>query len=261
MSPAREDKGLKKKEISDQFQDALRDLAEVRGRLDKLDKEMSEMRERLEVFEQLHANDSEREPLVLDAIYAPDKAKKGRRSKLTLHELTARRDWFIRLLEPECPEMIERLRNARNATEAADAVLTPTVKASFPKPDFLEDPHRCADAIWKFVRSPRFHYNLRNFANAMAGVPEMSWKRSFDLCTANPPNPAIPIHYRAYRDFLDRNFPERLRELESAHTPDEVAKILAKSRSKDPTYLALRAEPAKVLGWLQEGSVERKDRP
>ena len=117
----------------------------------------------------------------------------------------------------------------------------------------------CAsDLIWNFVTSGRFHDNLRNFANAMAGVPEMSWKRSFDLCTANPPNPPISMHPRAYRDFLHRNFPERLRELESARTPDQVAKILAKSRSKDPTYLTLRAEPAKVLEWLQKGSVGRK---
>lgn len=139
-------------------------------------------------------------------------------------------------------------------------MLTPAVKASFLKPGFPQDPHLCADAIWKFVTSGRFHGNLRNLANAMAGVPEMSWRRSFDLCTANPPKPPIPIHFRAYRDFLDRNFPERLCELESAQTPDDVAKILRKSRSKDPTYLALRAEPAKVLGWLREGSIERKDR-
>jgi hypothetical protein len=261
MARVSELKGLKEKEISEQLQGVLRELAEVRTRLEASDKEMSEMRKQMEVFEHLYAKHSEREPLILDAIYAPDKAKKGRRSKLTLHVLRARRDCFIRTLEQDCPEIIERLQNARNATEAADAVLTPVVEKSFPRPGFLQDPHLCAEAIWKFVKSPRFHGNLRNLANAMAGVPEMSWKRSFDLCTANPPKPPIRMHSRAYRDFLHRNFPERLRELESAHTPDEVAKILRKSRSKDPTYLALREEPAKVLGWLQEGSVERKDRP
>ena len=225
----------------------------------------SEMRERLDVFEKQDAKDSGRSsPSIFDGlseIQIPDKAKKGRRSKVTLHSLTVRRREIIRILEPDCPEIIERLQSALSATEAADAVLTPAVKKEPFKPSFLQDPHLCADAIWKFVSSPRFHGNLRNLANAMAGVPEMSWKRSFDLCTANPPKLPIPIHYRAYRDFLHRNFPERLRELESAHTPDEVAKILRKSRSKDPTYLALREEPAKVLGWLQEGSVERKDGP
>ena len=217
----------------------------------------------MEVLEKLHDYDEVR-PIDfsgLSEIQMPDKAKKGRRSKLTLHELTARRDWFIRILEPDCPEIMERLQNVRNATEAADAVLTPEVKASFLKPGFLQNPHVCAEAIWKFVTSPRFHGDLRNFANAMAGVPEMSWKRSFDICTANPPKPPIRMHYRAYRAFLHRNFPERLRELESAHTPNDFAKILAKSRSKDPTYLALRGKPARVLGWLQAGSVERKDRP
>jgi hypothetical protein len=269
MVPAGEDKGLKK--ISEQLQCALRELAEIRVRQDALEKEMcgrlntlEKMREQLEVLEKLHENDFEVRPIYFDRfseISVPDQAKRRRRSKLTLHELTVRRREIIRILEPDCPEIIERLQDARNATEAADAVLTPAVKASFLRPGFLQDPHLCAEAIWKFVTSPRFHNNLRNLANAMAGVPEMSWKRSFDLCTANPPNPPIPMHRRAYRDFLHRNFPERLSELKSAHTPDDVAKILRKSRSKDPTYLALRAEPAKVLGWLQEGSVERKDRP
>src|SRR5580704_2376462 len=74
----------------------------------------------------------------------------------------------------------------------------------------------------------------RGLCPRMAGVPEMSWKRSFDLCTANPPDPSIAMHYRAYRDFLQRNFPERLRELESAHTPDDVTKILRKVTEQRP---------------------------
>jgi hypothetical protein len=272
MVPAHEDKGLKIKETSEPLERILRELADVRrdqeawkkemnGRLDAL---AEEMRESLEGFEKLRRYVFEEQPV--DAagtseIEVPVKAKKSRRSKLTLHELTVRRREIIRILERDSPEIIERVQNARNPAEAADAVLTPAVKEEPFRPGFLQDPHLCAEAIWKFVRSGRFHGSLRNLANAMAGVPEMSWKRSFDLCTANPPNPPIAMHHRAYRDFLHRNFPERLRELESAHTPDEVAKILAKSRSKDPIYLALRETPDKVLGWLKEGAVERKDRP
>ena len=48
MALAREDKGLKKKEISEQFQDVLRELAEVRGRLDALDKEVRGCHDALE---------------------------------------------------------------------------------------------------------------------------------------------------------------------------------------------------------------------
>jgi hypothetical protein len=88
------------------------------------------------------------------------------------------------------------------------------------------------------------------------GVPEMSWKRSFDLCVKNPPKPPIPVHPRAIRDFLHRNFPQRLIELEAAKDLPTVRTILAKSRSKDQTYLRLRAAPEWVLEWIKDGIVK-----
>jgi hypothetical protein len=196
----------------------------------------------------------EEDVVSLDGLSEPQwhaKSTRGRKSNLPLEELTSRRNWMITLWEERCPAIIEGLRDARNGTEAANAVQLP--ESAPIKPGFLQDPQKGADQLWGFLASGRFHGNLRNLANAMAGVPEMSWKRSFDLCTANPPNPAIRMHPLAYRDFLQRNFPERLRELESARTPDDVKRVLARSRSKDPTYLAIRREPERVLDWLAAG--------
>ena len=216
---------------------------------------LKEVESRLNALENRDA-DSEVESLGgLSQIEWPANGGRGRKSKLPPKELTARRDWIIRLFEPRCPEIVEGLQGARNKTQAANAVLL-ALEGSPIKPGFLQNPQECAGQLWSFLHSGRFHGNLRNVANAMAGVPEMSWKRSFDLCVANPPNPAIPMHYRAYRDFLSRNFPERLRELDSAHTPEEVATILAKSRSKDPTFLAIKAEPDRVLEWIRDETVQ-----
>jgi hypothetical protein len=218
---------------------------------------LAEIESRLAVLEKGDADEDESDVSALDGlsmIPALESGKRRRKSKLPLKELTSRRNRIIQLLEPRCPEIIERLRDARNETEAANAVQLAVADSPI-KPGFLQYPQQCAGQLWSFIKSGRFHGNLRNLANAMAGVPEMSWKRSFDVCIANPPNPPIPMHYRAYRDFLSRNFPERLRELDSAQTPEEVTKILAKSRSKDPHYLALRAEPERVLDWLRDGRI------
>jgi hypothetical protein len=64
------------------------------------------------------------------------------------------------------------------------------------------------------------------------------------------------MNFRASRDILYRNLPGRLRELDSANTPEEVTKILAKSRSKDPTFLAIKAEPDRIVRWIRVGMSE-----
>jgi hypothetical protein len=183
----------------------------------------------------------------------PLAAIRGRKSKLPLNELLERRKQLIEILEQYCPEIIETLQKAGNAFQAAEGLMLSVNAWSGPRPPILGEAEKYAEQLWSFLKSGRFHKNLRNLANAMAGVPEMSWKRSFDLCTQKPPKPRIPLHPRVYRNFLHRNYPERLHELESAQTTEEVSKTLAKSRSKDPDYLKLRANPELVLRWLQDG--------
>ena len=85
----------------------------------------------------------------------------------------------------------------------------------------------------------------------MAGLPELSWKRSFDICSARPCKKAHKIE--TYRDHMRRNFPDRLRELEDARTELGVKIVLARSRTEDPVYLHLRDNPTEVKKWLERG--------
>jgi hypothetical protein len=183
----------------------------------------------------------------------PLAATRGRKSKLPVDHLLDRRNQLIEILEQYCPEIIAALQAADTATQAAEGLMISVSAWTGPRPPILVEAEKYTEQLGTFLKSGRFHENLRNLANAMAGVPEMSWKRSFDLCTQKPPKPRIPLHPRVYRNFLHRNYPERLHELESAQTTEEVSKTLAKSRSKDPDYLKLRANPESVLRWLRDG--------
>jgi hypothetical protein len=172
----------------------------------------------------------------LSEIRFKDKDSKEAMEKPILEELIGRRDWIIQLLEPDCPEIVEGLQSARSEIAAIDALLTPAVKSSPVKPGFLQAPYECAGQLWLFLRSGEFRGNLRNLANAAAGLPERGWKRSQDLCGSNSPDERVPMHPRAYRNFLERNSPQRLVQLESAESAAEVKKILAKSRSTHPVF-------------------------
>jgi hypothetical protein len=178
---------------------------------------------------------------------------RGRKSKLALDQLLERRRCLIEILDQFTPEIIGALQSAGGPNEAAEALENSVSAWGGPRPPMLLNTRTYAEQLWSFLKSDRFHGNLRNLANAMAGVPEMSWKRSFDLCVKNPPKPPIPVHPRAIRDFLNRNFPERLRELEAVKDTRAVRKILARSRSKDPDYLKLKTNPGWVLRWISDG--------
>lgn len=85
----------------------------------------------------------------------------------------------------------------------------------------------------------------------MAGLPELSWKRSFDICSKHPHK--TDIAEPALWDYFRRNFPDRLRELNDARTPDEVKVVLDRSRTHDPVYLHLKEHADKALEWLAVG--------
>jgi hypothetical protein len=186
----------------------------------------------------------------------PVAATRGRKSKLALDQLLERRRCLVEILDQFTPEIIATLQSAGDANEAAEALLNSVSAWGGPRPPILLNTRIYAEQLWSFLNSDRFNGNLRNLASATAGVPEMSWKRSFDLCVKNPPKPPIPVHPRAIRDFLHRNFPQRLIELEAAKDLPTVRTILAKSRSKDQTYLRLRAAPEWVLEWIKDGIVK-----
>ena len=101
------------------------------------------------------------------------------------------------------------------------------------------------------MKGGRFHGNPRNLAAAMSGLPELSWKRSFERCSAHPYKTGHKIP--SYWDHMRRKFPVRLRELEEAKTELDVKIVLARSRTDDAIYLHLKDNPDKVKEWLKLG--------
>lgn len=187
----------------------------------------------------------------------PPQAKraKGRPPRIDPREVLERRSRLIVWLEQNWPFLSVRLTDAKNSAHAAAAIIA--AKKRIPgvfQPPFYKEPEKCKDALWQFLQSGRFHGNPRNLAGALAGLPEVSWKRSFDICSNHPCKQAPVLE--AYRDYIKRNFPDRFRELCTAKTTEEVESILAKSRTTDPAYLHLKKNPDKALEWLAAGDPE-----
>jgi hypothetical protein len=183
----------------------------------------------------------------------PVKHGKGRRPLLELHELLQRRDHLTNWLERNWPYLSVALRKAGNAQEAASAIKEAKrrMQGVFYAP-FYSYTEKHAESLWQFLQSGRFHGNPRNLAGAMAGLPELSWKRSFDICASHPCK--SPLALEACWDHMRRNFPDRWRELRDAKTPEQVTAVLKKSRTQDPTYLHLKEHPAEALEWLKLGN-------
>ena len=120
------------------------------------------------------------------------------------------------------------------------------------QPPFYDDaPENFYEPLRGFLESGRFYGNPRNLAAAMAGLPELSWKRSFEICTAHPHKSGHMLP--AYWDHMRRKFPDRLRELEAAKSPADVKIVLARLRTTDPVYVHLKENPERVKEWLEEG--------
>jgi hypothetical protein len=166
--------------------------------------------------------------------------------------LLKRRDHLANWMERNWPYLSVALRKAKNSHEAITAIITAaTGKYIGPQSPFYRDPEKHEEALWQFLMSGRFHGNPRNLAGAMAGLPELSWKRSFDICSVQPCK--IHVAIEAYWDYVRRHFPDRLRELQIAKTEEQVKAVLKKSRTHDPVYLCLKENPEKVLEWLKAG--------
>jgi hypothetical protein len=182
---------------------------------------------------------------------APPK-RMGRRPKIETQVLLNRRNRLTTWLEQNWPNLSIALRRARNSSQALAGLIA--AKEGVPgalQPPFYHQLERHEAALWQFLRSGRYHGNPRNLAAAMAGLPELSWKRSFDICSKHPHKGGLAL--QAYWDYMRRNFPDRLRELAEVRTPEQVKMILARSRTNDPIYLHLKEHPDEALEWLKAG--------
>jgi hypothetical protein len=186
----------------------------------------------------------------------PRKPNKGRKPRLPKVTLLNRRDNLTAWLEKNWPRLSVAMRRAEKSgkTPEAIAALVAIEKNTSYSPyqtKFYESPTEFEMALASFLKSGRFHGNPKNLAAAMAGLPELSWKRSFDICIAHTSNTGVALP--AYRDYVRRKFPDRFRELEKAKTESDVRIALARSRSSDPVFQRLKANPDKVKEWLEAG--------
>jgi len=180
------------------------------------------------------------------------KRKKGRRPKLEPAELLHRRDQLTNWMEQNWPYLSVALRKVNNSQGAVTAINT--AKKRMPgvfQPPFYNDPEKHKDALLRFLQSGRFHGNPRNLAGAMAGLPELSWKRSFDVCAKRPCK--LPLAIEAYWDYLRRCFFDRWQELRQVKTEDQARAVMAKSRTHDPAYVYLKEQSGNILEWFNAG--------
>lgn len=173
----------------------------------------------------------------------------GRPPKLAREEVIQRRNGLSHWIENCWPVLIIGLRKAKSATGALDAI--ESAKRQYQEVmsvRFYNAPEHYSESLWSFLKSGRFHGNPRNLAGAMAGLPELSWKRSLDISQKHALN--TPLEPPAWRDHLMRHFPKRFRELRKATSNVQVKAILSKSHSPDTTYRYLKKHPDEVLKWV-----------
>jgi hypothetical protein len=184
----------------------------------------------------------------LDHFYAqalePEEKKPGPGKSIEDAELFRYRDGLAGYIEEVWPQMVQPLLGAANPRKVA-AVLKRLAKPEQMQPiwqsRFLAHPAH----LFEFLHSKRFRkkppkktviaaLNLpandegrkraanrlptRQIANAMAGVPELSWRTSLDRCSKNPS--AFPVgtnteqHYRAIFDIpVPRDRPDTWKSL------------------------------------------------
>jgi hypothetical protein len=230
-----------------------------RNTLESLDSQLQEALRRIDRLERMVAENG------LEAPNSPaEKRGKGRPSGIADKDLQQRAKSLVYWLEDNWPEISLGLSAAKNEQDVAGVLKTGRRLGSYVfQPLFYKEPERFAIDCWKFIKGKRYRQNPRNLAAAMAGLPEVAAKTSFDRCSKYSAN-CIPVGFRAYREYLRRKFHDRFRELSAAATPEEVAEILSGSRSKDSVIRYLRENPAKVLHWLKcgmPGSTHMYDEP
>jgi hypothetical protein len=213
------------------------------NRIAELEKTMVELTKRVE---ELERRDRVNIPM-------PLKRKRGPKPKLSKDELLRRRDTLILWLEENWPELSHAIKRARKAEQ-----LIPIMRKMRPlsshheQPPFIKEWNRYWPKLWEFIaRSGRYYNNPRNIANALAGVPELSWKRSFDVCSSHPSH--LSIQPRAVLDYLLRNVPERLKAIRAANGDVERIRDILESRTKDNHLVMLSLQAMHVAQYLKEG--------
>jgi len=152
-------------------------------------------------------------PLLNETITPVERKKRGRKEMISDAVLFNCRDGLILWLERAWPWLTERLFKAKTP-EQVKAVLEAIAEEPDSRPNWQERLLQNVGELFDFIRHEKFRkselpratvtnaltlpcndetrrraanqFPIRQIANAMAGVPDISWSRSLDRCYANP---------------------------------------------------------------------------
>jgi len=219
------------------------EAALFRNRIEFLEEELASCNRRLHALEVETFG-------VLNVAPRTTPKRMGRTPKLEVKELLERRSKLCAWIENVWPYLLWALPKAHDARAAAEVMCeAKKLRGYVFMPPYYDDPARFADEFWSYWRDKRNHNSPRALAGALAGLPELSWRRSFNVCTEHrmqgaPADAALWDHMR-------RRFPKRLTELMrvDARNVGEIRAILLRSRTHDEGYLRLLndAEHARAI--------------
>jgi hypothetical protein len=224
------------------------------ARITALEEAVSELREQLRSF-----RDESHEKTLHLKLLQPPKPKRGRKSLIQPFVISDR-DELIDMLERFWPEL------APMCNKPEPKLLREMLGLLAKAPD--RERARAAnhliqsfDVLIEFLRSDRYRQDPRNIANALAGVPKVSWWRSLKHCGGSRRSKEIPRD-RAIRDYLHRKHQkiyERLQkadgdvvritvEMRGIRSRDAIVALLQRNavyaaqiwKAGEPDYIALR---------------------
>lgn len=178
-------------------------------RLAELERRVAELEGRVALLEQVSPL-----PVFGDQSHELQETKKpGRKERISDEELVRYRDGLVLWLEPYWPWLEERLLKATPG-EQVKAIVEAIAEEPDLRPKWQKRLLQNASALHEFLFSERFRkteppratvvnalnldaeaetrqraanqFPARQIANAMAGVPEISWRTSLDRCSAQP---------------------------------------------------------------------------
>ena len=65
--------------------------------------------------------------------------------------------------------------------------------------------------------------------------------------------PIISRHPRCWRDYVERKFPERYREVLRADNPEQIRLVLDRAKTDDLVIRTLKDDPARFPSYFAEG--------
>jgi len=118
----------------------------------------------------------EREPKVIHRPSAP--VKRGRRPRISLDDYQSRRNDLLTFLQIRWSDLAEVMLNPENLEHLLRIIdsASPGAKRAWTYQHLAEN----IGTLWTFLMSGRYTGQPIQIANAIAGVPELSWRSSLD---------------------------------------------------------------------------------